>query len=71
MGVPPRERSRAWGSVLSACRPEVLVLDVLGLSAGAASGGTSHALEAVGERAGRRDGANVACRGTSVMRQKS
>jgi hypothetical protein len=34
-----------------------------------ASGGTSHALKAVGERAGRRDGANVACYGTgSVLR---
>jgi hypothetical protein len=40
--------------VLSACRPEVLVLDVLGLSSGAAR-----------VRAGRRDGANVACCGTS------
>ncbi|MGW2765989.1 transposase, partial [Streptomyces sp. NPDC001275] len=38
-------------------RPEVLVLDVLGLSAGAA-----------GVRAGRRDGANVACWGTSAHR---
>ncbi|GCB44717.1 hypothetical protein SNL152K_2006 [Streptomyces sp. NL15-2K] len=54
--------------VLSACRPEGSVdgPDVLGLSAGAASGGTSHAFKAVGERAGRRDGANVACRGTSM-----
>ncbi|GCB44945.1 hypothetical protein SNL152K_2235 [Streptomyces sp. NL15-2K] len=52
--------------MLSACRPEGSVdgPDVLGLSAGAASGGTSHAFRAVGERAGRRDGANVACRGT-------
>src|SRR5690349_19571116 len=40
--------------VLSACRVQALVLDVLGLVPGAASGGTSHALEAVGERAGRR-----------------
>jgi MFS family permease len=39
-GSPPaRAKPRAWGSVLSVCRPEVLVLDVLGLSAGAASGG--------------------------------
>ena len=65
MGVPPLERSREWGSVLSACRAEALVLDVLGFSPGAASGGTSHALKAVGERARRRDGANIACRGTS------
>ncbi|MDH6625478.1 hypothetical protein M2271_003289, partial [Streptomyces sp. LBL] len=28
MGVPPLERSREWGSVLSACRAEALVLDV-------------------------------------------
>ena len=35
-------------------RREALVLDVLGVLAGAASGGTSHALKAVGERAGRR-----------------
>ncbi len=38
---------------LGECRPEALVLDVLALSAGAARG-----------RAGRRDGANVACCGT-------
>jgi hypothetical protein len=38
---------------LGECRPEALVLDVLGLSAGAAR-----------VRAGRRDGANVACCGT-------
>jgi hypothetical protein len=37
------------------CRPEALVLDVLGSSAGAAR-----------VRAGRRDGANVACHGTSA-----
>jgi hypothetical protein len=46
-----------WGSPcsknLGECRPEVLVLDVPGLSAGAARG-----------RAGRRDGANAACCGT-------
>src|SRR4051812_49752584 len=41
--------------VLSVCRPQVLVLDVLGLAAGAAR-----------VRAGRRDGANVACWGTSA-----
>ena len=41
------------GCVLSACRPEVLVQDVRGLSAGAAR-----------VRAGRRDGANVARCGT-------
>ncbi|MFD1656779.1 hypothetical protein ACFSL4_00650 [Streptomyces caeni] len=38
-GHRPRERSREWGSVLWACRPEVPVPDVPGLSAGAASGG--------------------------------
>ncbi|GAA3142432.1 hypothetical protein GCM10010521_31380 [Streptomyces rameus] len=43
--------------MLSACRPEVLVRDVLGLSAGAA-----------GVRAGRRDGANVAWCGTGEAR---
>ncbi|MDT0615260.1 M15 family metallopeptidase domain-containing protein [Streptomyces lancefieldiae] len=43
--------------MLSACRPEALVLDVLGLSAGAAR-----------VRAGRRDGANVACCGTRPRR---
>ncbi|PJM95235.1 hypothetical protein CG719_12075 [Streptomyces sp. CB01373] len=43
------------------CQPEVLVLDVLGLSAGAASG-VPPARRAWGS-AGRRDGANVACRG--------
>src|SRR4051794_30994678 len=64
MGVPPaRAKPRAWGSVLPACRPEVLVLDVLGLSAGAASGGPPCS-KSLGERAGRRDGANGACRGT-------
>ncbi|MEV0747819.1 PQQ-binding-like beta-propeller repeat protein [Streptomyces sp. NPDC050273] len=48
--LPVRSGVRCGGS---ACRPEVLVLDVLGLSAGAAR-----------VRAGRRHGANVACRGT-------
>src|SRR3954454_7857071 len=41
--------------VLSVCRPQVIVLDVLGLAAGAAR-----------VRAGRRDGANVACWGTRI-----
>jgi hypothetical protein len=52
--VRPEGGPRGVRCVLSACRAEVLVLGVLGLSPGAASGGTSHALQAVGERALRR-----------------
>ncbi len=47
-GGPPGRR-------LGECRAPSLVLDVLGSGPGAASGGTSHALEAVGERAWRRE----------------
>ncbi|GCB46709.1 hypothetical protein SNL152K_4007 [Streptomyces sp. NL15-2K] len=57
--------------MLSACRAEALDggpparakpsvgEELLGLLSGAASGGTSHAFKAVGERAGRRDAAEI------------